>query len=356
MGSYKLPFPEGKSYRVSHGNNDPTSHHGKARFAFDFAMPEGDIVVAARAGVVSRLEESHVVCGDQRYADLANFVLINHYDDDTSDLYLHIAHRSAREFDIAPDVSVSQGQPIARCGKTGWTFCQPHLHFQRQERGRAWLQQSVPVSFDDVPGGVPLTGQWTTSGNRLSEEQGPGPATLREALRQASCAEVGADYAASAPFIRCALTHSLGGPLGPTFRRAIGDRTYAIQVYARDTLYTMLAFPEGDTDWETVGRMSELLIADQEDPLGLALLQATFEASGGTFQPDWATHQYYLDQLGQRPLGAPLGRPRSLEVSGQRYDVELFALDTLYTRVPHWHDVRRLSDLLAELQPEDDSP
>jgi hypothetical protein len=354
MGSYRLPFPEAKSYRVSHGNNDPTSHHGRTRFAFDFALPEGDIVVAAQAGIVSRLEESHIVCGDGRYADLANYVLIDHYDDNTSDLYLHIAYRSPREFGIAPGTAVRQGQPIARCGKTGWTFCQPHLHFQRQKRGQSWLQQSVPVSFVDVPGGVPLTGQWVTSANALSEEQEPGPATLLAALRENRCEEVGATYDQDAPFFRFALAHNLSGPMGPPFRRAIGENTYSVQVFARDTLYTAIAVPEENTDWEQVGRMSELLVADQDDPLGLALLEATFEAGGATFQPDWATHQYYLDQLNQRPLGAPMGQPRALEVAGHRYDVEIFALDTLYTRIPHWHEVNRLSDLLAELAEEED--
>lgn len=352
MGSYKLPFPEGKSYRVSQGNNEVTSHHGSARFAFDFALPEGDVIIAARAGTVSRVEESHRSCGDGRFADKGNFVIIEHYDDDSADLYLHIAYRSAREFGIAPGVVVRQGQPIARCGKTGWTFCKPHLHFQRQEQGRGWWQKSVPVSFDDVPGGVPTTGQWVTSANRLSPVEEPPPATLLGALRTATFEATGATYIAIDPFPRFAETHNLGAPMGAPFRRAIGGHTYAVQVYARDTLYTPIGFPESSTDWDDVRGMKELLIADRDDPLGQALLQATFEAAGSAFHPEWASHQYYLQQLEQRPLGAPLSPPQSLEVAGQRYDVEIFALDTLYTRVPFWSEVHRLSDLLAELRPE----
>jgi hypothetical protein len=353
MGSYKLPFPAGKSYRVSQGNNEATSHHGTARFAVDFAIPEGDVLVAARGGTVSRVEESHVTCGDSRAADKGNFVIIDHYDDDTSDLYLHIAYRSAREFGIAPGVSVKQGQPIARCGKTGWTFCRAHLHFQRQERGRSWWQKSVPVAFDDVPGGVPLTGQWATSTNTAPLEDDPPPTTLLDALRQATYQAVGATYVPDTAFFRYGAAHNMGAPMGTTCRRALGDQTFAIQVFARDSLYTPIAFPEADTNWDDIRRMSSLLIANPEDALGRALLEATFEAGGSTFHPDWSTHQYYLTQISQRPLGAPLGPPRTLEVDGQRYDVETFALDTLYTRIPFWSDIHRLSDLLAELSAEE---
>ncbi len=350
MGSYQLPFPEGKSYRVSQGNNEAYSHHGKARFAFDFAIPEGDVLVATRAGVVSRVEESHTICGDSRYANRGNYILIDHYDDNSSDLYLHIAYRSAREFDVRPGVAVKQGQPIARCGKIGWTFCRAHLHFQRQERGRSWWQQSLPVSFDDVPGGVPGTGQWITSANRMAEEEELPPSTLLDALRAAAFREVGAAYDPDAPFFRYASAHNLGLPMGDSFRRNIAGRLYAIQVFARDTLYTPIATPEQLTDWNDVRRMSERLIASRSDPLGLELLKVTFTAGGSALHPDWATHQHYLDQLDKRPLGAPLSSPRTLEVSGQRYDVEIYALDTLYTLVPFWTDVRRLSDLLAELR------
>ena len=356
MGTYKLPFPEGKSYRVTQGNNEVTSHHGKARFAFDFALPEGDIIVAARAGIVSRVEEGHTICGDSHYADKGNFVIIDHYDDNSADLYLHIAHRSAQKFNVVPGVAVKQGQPIALCGKTGWSFCKAHLHFQRQEQGRGWWQQSLPVSFADVPGGVPTTGQWVTSANHLAEVEEPALDTLRDALRGATFKEVGAPYDADAPFFRYAADHRMGAPLGAPFRREIGGQIYEMQAFARDTLYAPTALPEGYTRWEKTQAMSALLLANREDPLGLALLEATFAAGGATFHQEWASHQYYLDELSRRPLGAPLGPPRTLEVGGLRYDVEIYTLDTIYTplAVPvektDWTDIRRLSDLLAQLR------
>ncbi len=351
MGVYKLPFPEGKSYRVSQGNNEMTSHHGKARFAFDFAMPEGDPIVATRAGTVARVQESYSACGGEELANKTNFVLVEHYDDNSSDLYLHIYQDSASEFGIAPGVTVQQGQTLARAGKVGWTWCGAHLHFQRQERGVSWWQQSLPVAFAEVPGGVPTTGQWVTSQNaKPSEGDEPAPNTLLEALRKATFDEVGVPYRPAESFFQYALAHRLGAALGGQFRLIVGGTEYYCQIYAVDTIYAPFVFPQGYIDWARTGRMSELLIANQQDALGLALLRATFQAARHTFHPEWATHQFYLAQMSQRPLGAPLGPVQVLEVCGGRYDVEVFSLDTLYTLEPNWKDIRRLSDLLAQLQ------
>jgi hypothetical protein len=56
-----------------------------------------------------------------------------------------------------------------------------------------------------------------------------------------------------------------------------------------------------------------------------------------------------------RPLGAPLDESRIVSVGGQRFAVQVFALDTLYTPIAaqeadtNWGDVRRMSGLLRTL-------
>ncbi|MBC7228555.1 MAG: M23 family metallopeptidase [Thermoflexales bacterium] len=60
--------------------------------------------------------------------------------------------------------SVSQGQTIGTAGRTGWTYCQPHLHFQRQARG-GWITNSQAVYFDEYPGQQLQRGQWYQSQN-----------------------------------------------------------------------------------------------------------------------------------------------------------------------------------------------
>jgi hypothetical protein len=56
---YLLPFPVGSSYPVLQGYDGKWGHQGAAAYAYDFAMPIGSPVAAARAGVVVRTEASH---------------------------------------------------------------------------------------------------------------------------------------------------------------------------------------------------------------------------------------------------------------------------------------------------------
>lgn len=86
-----------------------------------------------------------------------------------------------------------------------------------------------------------------------------------------------------------------------------------------------------------------------------ALVTETFLASDVQFHPTWAFHNYMLSEAhAGRPLGAPLDESRIISVGGQRFAVQVFALDTLYTPVApvasetNWADVRRLSDLLRQ--------
>jgi hypothetical protein len=86
-----------------------------------------------------------------------------------------------------------------------------------------------------------------------------------------------------------------------------------------------------------------------------ALVTETFLAADLDYHPTWAFHTYMLDEARRgRPLGAPLDESRIISVGGQRYAVQVFALDTLYTPVApneaetNWSDVRRLSGLLRQ--------
>jgi len=86
-----------------------------------------------------------------------------------------------------------------------------------------------------------------------------------------------------------------------------------------------------------------------------ALVTETFLASDVQFHPTWAFHNYMLSEAhAGRPLGAPLDESRVISVGGQRFAVQVFALDTLYTPIAavasetNWTDVRRLSALLQQ--------
>ncbi|RRR69174.1 MAG: hypothetical protein EI684_16395 [Candidatus Viridilinea halotolerans] len=93
-------------------------------------------------------------------------------------------------------------------------------------------------------------------------------------------------------------------------------------------------------------------------PLDQALLSESFLAASVEYRPTWAFHQYLLtESQAGRPLGVPIDGSRVINVNGQRFAVQVFALDTLYTPIAaqesetNWSDVRRLSALLQQTAP-----
>jgi hypothetical protein len=198
---YKLPWSAGERYSVLQGNSQfdgaqncvsgcSTHDDDAMRFAWDFALPEGTEVVAARGGTVALANGSwrpdH--CGavsatgaggivSPLIGNEANFVEIDH-GDGTSALYLHLSQ-------VAPEIErkvktgepVLQGELLGLSGKTGFTQCLPHLHFQVENSARAdWFTTSVPISFADRdvvshnPQGIPVEGE-----SYVSENSAPSP-------------------------------------------------------------------------------------------------------------------------------------------------------------------------------------
>lgn len=78
------------------------------------------------------------------------------------------------------------------------------------------------------------------------------------------------------------------------------------------------------------------------------LLRASFAAAKAAVHPEQAFYQFMLSELrAGRPLGNPLSEQMMVTVDGQAYVLQVFALDTIYSPVPRWNEVRRLSDLLT---------
>lgn len=137
---YQLPFEAGQPYRLIQGNNGPFSHAGK--YAFDFSMPEGTVVCAARAGIVSQVkQDSDTGCLTRDCADQGNYITVFH-DDGSFAKYVHLRlHGSLVEV----GQRVAAGQPLGHSGNTGWSSG-PHLHFQVDVPGEP-MSVSVPVTF-----------------------------------------------------------------------------------------------------------------------------------------------------------------------------------------------------------------
>lgn len=197
--SYLLPWPGGTAFQVLQGPMlvDPLgacssgcgSHRDEdGQHAWDFDLPEGTPVLAARAGTVGLVAGSWSAdhCGglspvadqppgylvSETIGNQANLVRIDH-GDGTSALYLHLSSVDpAIEAKAKAGGSVARGEVLGRSGRTGLTCCVPHLHFQVEKTVRAdWYTESLPISFTDAdvlaqnPDGVPAEGGTYLSSN-----------------------------------------------------------------------------------------------------------------------------------------------------------------------------------------------
>lgn len=156
---YKLPWQGGVRRFVPQGNRSFVSHRGSHLYAYDFWMPIGTVVLAARGGTVTRVEVDHDGLGA-----LSNYVRVEH-SDGTSAMYAHVRKDGSL---VKPGELVRQGQPLAYSGMVGQTLY-PHLHFVVVGP----KEEPVPVTFSDVETGIPLAGHWYVSGNSTEGRLSP---------------------------------------------------------------------------------------------------------------------------------------------------------------------------------------
>lgn len=118
--AYILPFPLGAAYRLNNSYCWPAGGH-REQLAYDFAMPVGDPVVAARGGVVRDVKQDSP---DDGQGTDHNHITVEH-EDGTVGFYVHLQQWSAL---LQPGETVQAGQRIANNGHSG-TPDIPHLHF-----------------------------------------------------------------------------------------------------------------------------------------------------------------------------------------------------------------------------------
>jgi murein DD-endopeptidase MepM/ murein hydrolase activator NlpD len=167
-----LPIACGATVVISQGNAPQPagwSHNDQmAKFGFDFSIGSNTPLYAIEDGIVSKVRndiQPGAYCyaawsatGDPNCANTLNYVVIEHADGaDSASLHINKAL-------VPPGQQVRRGDKVALSGGTGWATG-PHAHVQRQTRCGSWWCQSLWTSFDDVPGGTPVTGQTLTSQN-----------------------------------------------------------------------------------------------------------------------------------------------------------------------------------------------
>jgi murein DD-endopeptidase MepM/ murein hydrolase activator NlpD len=145
---YILPWSVGETYQVGQGNCTDFSHtiSTNQQFAYDFYMPIGTAIRAARSGVVAAVEDSFIdgtgISGQE------NYIFIRH-DDGTVSRYAHITIQGAL-FEWG-DI-VIQGDIIALSGNSGFSTA-AHLHFDVNDGECEVLTNdcdSLPVTFQNT--------------------------------------------------------------------------------------------------------------------------------------------------------------------------------------------------------------
>ena len=117
---YILPWPVGETYSISNSYCVPTGGHRQQQ-AYDFLIPIGDSIAAARAGVVRQIRETSP---DDGQGSDHNHVMVEHADG-TVGFYAHLKQDGVL---VEVGESVEAGQVIALAGHSGTTDV-VHLHF-----------------------------------------------------------------------------------------------------------------------------------------------------------------------------------------------------------------------------------
>ncbi|HAV88096.1 MAG TPA: peptidase M23, partial [Pseudomonas sp.] len=137
----------GGPFRQTQGANGQYSHFtAKGRYAVDIAMPEGTPIIAARGGMVVKVENEQSGRGNN---PAGNFVRVLH-DDGTMGVYLHLMQGSVV---VREGQRVATGERLARSGNTG-NSTGPHLHFVVQ-RNVGLAIESIPFDFAQPVNSLP---------------------------------------------------------------------------------------------------------------------------------------------------------------------------------------------------------
>jgi murein DD-endopeptidase MepM/ murein hydrolase activator NlpD len=142
VSAYVLPWRVGEAYRVGQGNCGPGSHApgSVVQYAYDFLMPVGTPVVAAREGTVLLVQESFA--DGTRVAGQENYVNVVHADGSIAG-YVHLIRDGAF---VQVGQTVARGEVIGLSGDSG-SSSEPHLHFHVQACDGCG---TVPVVFGNT--------------------------------------------------------------------------------------------------------------------------------------------------------------------------------------------------------------
>lgn len=118
---FVLPYTVGETYRLNQGNCSGFGHSDFWKYGYDFEMPIGTVITAARDGEVVHTQDG-AVDGDRAQT---NLITVEHADGSVA-LYSHLTLNGVH---VTVGQQVITGDTIGLSGDTGNTGGLPHLHF-----------------------------------------------------------------------------------------------------------------------------------------------------------------------------------------------------------------------------------
>jgi len=147
---YLLPFAPGTGYTMFQGYCIENSSH-ENQLAYDFSMPVGTEVIAARRGTVIDVKED---VAEGSFSRLFNYVAVRH-PDGTIAFYAHLTTDGVL---VELWDTVEAGQAIALSGATGRTHEGGLLHFGVYGGEPVREGWDVPVNFRNADGPLDARG------------------------------------------------------------------------------------------------------------------------------------------------------------------------------------------------------
>ncbi|KAB8044407.1 M23 family metallopeptidase [Janthinobacterium aquaticum] len=145
---YVLPYRDHFAYVVNQANCSGNGHSNFWNHGYDFVMPVGTPVTAARKGTVLTASDG---CADGN-RQCTNLVTVQH-EDGTVGLYSHLTRGGVK---VHVGQQVAAGDWIGLSGNTGNTGGLPHLHFSVHPCGAlpglglSGTCPSIPVNFKNA--------------------------------------------------------------------------------------------------------------------------------------------------------------------------------------------------------------
>jgi len=161
---YWIPWAPSFRFEVGQAVGGTFTHIGKWHYAFDFWMPPGTPIRAARGGTVIRAIENFSQGGlEEQFKKRANQIFILH-EDGTVARYLHLKQGGAH---VEVGDRVAAGDLIGYSGNTGYSQ-NPHLHFDvfTVDEDLEWQTVDVRFATNASEGFRPEPGQIVNGGAR----------------------------------------------------------------------------------------------------------------------------------------------------------------------------------------------